>query len=220
MNICLIPDPVERSKSLKYHERAQHILPPENNLLQYFIKDTEQFTKLNKMIINKDKTHIIPFSKSRKWDFPPELTFSQGELIKCQSQTKLVGVILSQDLKWFKNTKARKKLCILSRLDKLGLSKERLFDVYAKEIRSFLELAVPVWHSGLTIIQSNNIERIQKIAFKLILKQNFTNYNSACNTLSTHALQERRVKLCRNFALKNLKSKHSMFEKTRTTTVE
>ena len=118
------------------------------------------------MKINKDKTHIIPFSKSRKWDFPPEVTFSQGEQIKCQNQTKLVGVIISQDLKWYKNTeyictKARKKLWIRSRLDKLGLSKERLFDVYSKEIRSILELAVPVWHSGLTTMQSNNIERIQ-----------------------------------------------------------
>ena len=126
-------------------------------------------------------------------------------------------MIVSQDLRWFKNTeyictKARKKLWILSRLDKLGLSRKNLFDVYTKEIRSILELAVPVWHSGLTLTQSKNIERIQKTAFKMILKQNYTNYNLACNTLSTQTLHERRVMLCRNFALKNLKSQNSMFE--------
>ena len=157
------------------------------------------------MVINREKTHIISFTKSRKWDFPPEVTFSEGGQIKCQNETKLLGVIVSNDLRWSKNTeficnRARKKLWILSRLDKFGLGKEKLFDVYTKEIRSLLELAVPVWHSGLTKLQSNNIERIQKIAFKMILKENYTNYDVACNLLATQTLQERRVKLCRIFA--------------------
>ena len=170
------------------------------------------------MIINKDKTHVISFSNSRKWDFPPEITFSGGEQLKTQTETKLLGVIVSKDLRWSKNTeyicsKARKKLWILSRLDKLGLRKETLFDVYTKEIRSILELAVPVWHAALTKLQSNNIEKIQKIAFKLILKQNYTTYSLACKSLSTETLMERRVKLCRNFAQKNLKSENSMFHK-------
>ena len=115
----------------------------------YLITDAERFTHENKMAINKEKTHIISFSKSRKWDFPPEITFSGGQQIKCQTETKLLGVIVTQDLRWSKNTeyictKARKKLWILNRLDKLGLSKKVLFDVFTKEIRSILELAVPV----------------------------------------------------------------------------
>ena len=218
LKACLIPDPVSRPRPLKFHERTQHILPPENNLLQWFIRDAERFTQENKMVINRDKTHIISFTKSRKWDFPPEVTFSEGGQIKCQNETKLLGVIVSNDLRWSKNTeficnRARKKLWILSRLDKFGLGKEKLFDVYTKEIRSLLELAVPVWHSGLTKLQSNNIERIQKIAFKMILKENYTNYDVACKLLATQTLQERRVKLCRIFAFKNLKSENSMFQK-------
>ena len=168
------------------------------------------------MVINRSKTNILNFTKSRKWDFPPEVTFSNGELLQTKSETKLVGVIVSDDLKWSKNTeyicsKARKKLWILRRLDKLGLSPEKMFDVYSKEIRSILELAVPVWHSGLTRQQSADIERIQKIAFKLILKENYTNYSIACEALGTQTLYERRIKLCKNFASKNLQSDHSMF---------
>ena len=34
------------------------------------------------MVINKDKTKIIKFSKSRKWDFPPELKFVDGTEIE------------------------------------------------------------------------------------------------------------------------------------------
>ena len=85
-----------------------------------------------------------------------------------------------------------------------------------KEIRSILELAVPVWHGGLTKIQSYNIERIQKIAFKMILKEKYTTYTAACKSLATQTLHDRRVKLCRNFAQKNLKSENSMFQTVNT----
>ena len=36
---------------------------------------------------------------------------------------------------------------------------EQLVDAYKKEVRSLLELAVPVWNSGLTVEESIQIER-------------------------------------------------------------
>ena len=86
---------------------------------------------------------------------------------------------------------------------KLGLDKPTLYDVYTKEVRSILELAVPVWHSGLTKQQSMEIERIQKISFRIILGNNYTSYIQACNFLSAQTLEERRDKLCLKFARKN-----------------
>ena len=94
--------------------------------------------------------------------------------------------------------KARQKLWILRRMVKLGLNKEILFDVYSKEVRSMLELAVPAWHSGLTRQQSTDIERIQKISFKLILGDNYENYQQACKILSTKTLEQRRINLFLN----------------------
>ena len=75
LKTSLAPDLSGRPRPLNYHERTEHVLPAENNLLQYLVQDTEHFAKANKMIINKEKTKIISFSKSRKWDFPPELEF-------------------------------------------------------------------------------------------------------------------------------------------------
>ena len=92
---------------------------------------------------------------------------------------------------------------MLRRLLKLKLSHLELFDVYIKEVRSLLELAVPVWHSGLTIKQSNQIESIQKIAFKMILQKDYTSYSEACEKFSTISLKERRIKLCLKFAKKD-----------------
>ena len=48
-------------------------------------------------------------------------------------------------------------------MKKCGLTQKELIDAYMKEIRSHLELAVPVWHSGLTLEQQIQIERIQKM---------------------------------------------------------
>ena len=215
---CLVPNQNEKARPLNYHERTEHVLPPANNLLQYYIHDTEKFVSENKMIINKKKTKIITFNKSKKWDFPPEVKFTDGTHIEYVPDMKLVGVILSEDLSWFKNTqyicdKARQKLWILRRMIKLNLDTNTMFDVYIKEVRSILELAVPVWHSGLTRRQSANIERVQKVAFRVILGEDYRNYNQACEMLSAETLEHRREKLCLKFARKNLCSQNSFFTK-------
>ena len=146
---CLEPDTVERPRPLNFRERTGHILPGENNLLQYFLKDTEEFVAENNLVINKQKTKVMLFNKSRKWDFPPQLQFNDDTPLEYISETKLVGVILSDNLSWHKNTlyicqKAREKLWVLRRMVSLRLDTSQMFDVYCKEIRSLLEFAVPV----------------------------------------------------------------------------
>ena len=118
LKACLIPDPVDRARPRNYHERTGHVLPEQNNLLQFYIRDAEQFVSENLMVLNKQKTKVMSFTKSRKWDFPPEVCFTDGTPLECITDTRLVGVVISQDLKWFKNTtyiceKARGKLWIL-----------------------------------------------------------------------------------------------------------
>ena len=154
--------------------------------------------------------------------FPPELSFSDGTQIECVPHVKLLGVIVSQDLRWTLNTeyicmKARQKLWIMRRMLKLDLDTDKMFDTYTKEVRSILELAVPVWHSRLTKQQTQDIERIQKMAFKIILQEKYQTYPLACSQFATTTLCERRVKLCSKFAIKNLKSENSLFTILKTT---
>ena len=83
------------------------------------------------------------------------MKFVDGTEIECVPTVKIVGVIISQDLKWFQNSdyicrKARRRLWILRRMKNMNLDMFQLFDVYTKEVRSILEMAVPVWHPGLT----------------------------------------------------------------------
>ena len=101
---------------------------------------------------------------------------------------------------------------VLRRLLQHNFNQWQLFDVYQKEVRSILEMGVPVWHSSLTKVLSNKIENIQKLAFKLILKDKYQNYKNACKLLSTDTLKNRRTAICTKFALGNLKSGNSLFQ--------
>ena len=210
-------EPSDQPRPLTFRERTGHSLSHENNLLQFYLADLEDFSNKNKMKVNKNKTQVMLFNKSRKWDFPPKVIFSDGKQLEVVSQVKLVGVILSDDLSWHKNTqyiceRARLKLWILRTMVSLDLGHDYLYDVFCKEVRSILEFGVPVWHPGLTQNDSISIERIQKVAFRMILQESFTDYASACIYFNTTTLKERREKLCLNFATKNLKSENSFFD--------
>ena len=158
------------------------------------------------------------FNKSTKYDFPPELKFSDGTNLEVVSQFKLVGVVISDDLKWQNNTnfitqKAMQRIWILRRLKKMGMTSSFIIDVYIKEVRSILEQAVPVWNSGLTKSQINQIERVQKTALFVIFDKNYVNYENACQLAGLDDLGTRREELCLNFVKKDLKRDNSLFEK-------
>ena len=140
LNQSLFHDPIQRQRPLNYHERTHQILPAQNNLLQFYLDDTEEFTVQNRMKINAKKTKVISFNKSRKFDFPPEVRFSDQQNLVVVPDLKLVGVVLSDDLKWQKNTeyiceRARQKLWTLRRMKKHNLELFKIFDVYTKEVR-------------------------------------------------------------------------------------
>ena len=69
-----------------------------------------------------------------------------------------------------------------------------------------VEFAAPVWTSGLTLAEINQIERIQKAAFSIILANKYTSYARALTYLKRTTLSLRRTELNLKFAGKCLKS--------------
>ena len=78
--------------------------------------------------------------------------------------------------------------------------------VYITFIRSVCEQSSSVWHSGLTQQNSEDIERIKKIALKIILKEKYIDYQNALNVLDLKKLKDRREILSLEFAIKCLKN--------------
>ena len=207
----VVNDPVQRPFPLNFHERNQQVLPS-GSILQVNLEKIEDFTNTNLMKINEKKSKVMIFNKSRKYDFPPEFCFADGEILDCVEETKLLGIIINSSLKWNSNTgaiyiKAMSKMWLLRRMKQLNLDSELIFDYYIKEIRSIAEQGVVVWNSGLTNYLVNELEKIQKVAMKIILSEHYTSYETACTFFNVATLSSRRTDLCTNYAIKLYKSK-------------
>ena len=218
MKEALIIDSQKREKPLKYSERTNHVLPAEQNLLQTNLLDFEDFTHKNKMKINNSKTKVMKFTRSTGYDFPLEVSFSDNTHLEQVKDTKLLGIIISDSLKWDMNTeyickRAKCKLFLLRNMMRRGLNISELLDAYKKEIRSLLELAVPVWHSGITLEQQLKIERVQKSALSIILGMSYITYDNALKVTKLDRLSTRREFICNRFIHKNMKSEKPFFKK-------
>ena len=75
-----------------------------------------------------------------------------------------------------------------------------LITVYSGYIRPVLEYGTPVFNGSLTKTQENQLEMIQKRAFKIMLGSTYTSYMAALETCNLTTLVERRRKLCLDFA--------------------
>ena len=206
---------VERNKvwerPLQYHDRTEQVLSAQDSQVQTQLNELSCFAQTNQMKINHKKSKVMLFNTSYKNDFSPELKID-NVLLEVVKEMKLLGVIITSDLKWHQNTenitrKAYKRLWILKRLKQLGASTEALTDIYAKHVRSVLEFAAVVWNSSLTKENIMTIERVQKSAFAVIIGSRYQSYEEACVKLNMETLIKRREKLSAKFATKSFKHK-------------
>ena len=63
-----------------------------------------------------------------------------------------------------------------------------------------------MWNSGLTKSQIKDIEKIQKVALRIVLGDGYREYELACSEFNLDKLSLRRTELCSNFAVKLYKS--------------
>ena len=97
-------------------------------------------------------------------------------------------------------------MAILHRLNEYDVPIEDLVLIYILYIRSVLEQSAVVWHSSLTEDNRNDLERVQKTALKVILKNKYHTYEYALQKTNLEALETRRESLCLNFARKCLQN--------------
>ena len=68
-----------------------------------------------------------------------------------------------------------------------------------------LEQSCVVWHSSITREESENLERVQKSAVKIILDEEYSEYTDGLIKLNIETLFERRKSLCKNFPKETVK---------------
>ena len=77
-------------------------------------------------------------------------------------------------------------------------------DAYTKQVRSVLEYSTPVWHPGLTVQQSQQIERVQNVCLQIIQGDNYKTNSEGRTKLGLQKLEDRRKDICLKFGLKSL----------------
>ena len=90
--------------------------------------------------------------------------------------------------------KASKRLHILRVLRRVGVEINDLITIYTALMRSLLEYCCVVWHHALPSYLSQELERIQKRALKIIVPA--LSYSVALEFLNLRTLDERRNELC------------------------
>ena len=91
------------TKPLEYHNRTEQILPKEGSKVYAQLEELIKYSADNEMKINKEKTKFMLFNTARKRDFTPKFNIG-GTDIETVEQLKLLGVQITNDLKWNANT--------------------------------------------------------------------------------------------------------------------
>ena len=156
------------------------------------------------MKVNEKKTKNLISNLTRIYQFRTDIKL-KGEKVKTINNIKLLGTTITNDLKWNENTKmivksSNKRMQFLHRAAKFTNNISDLKMIYMLQIRSKLEQSAVVWHSGLTDKNKRNLERVQKSALKIILKEKYIDYKNALSVMKMDSLEVRREKLCLKFA--------------------
>ena len=160
------------------------------------------------MKLNQAKCNYMVFSRSKS-QFATRLMIDD-QAIERVSVSKLLGIWISDDMSWSRNTqemckKAYSRLGMLTKLKYVGVPTEDLLDIYILFIRSVTEYCAVVFHSSLTLQQSQKIEKIQKTSLKVILGDMYVSYAAALEMCGLDSLSDRREQRCLEFSLKSVK---------------
>ena len=185
-------------------------IPGENLRMQSYLDDINKWTKNQKMLVNAQKTKSMIFNFTNDYQFTTRLKLEDHQL-EVINHTKLLGTIIQDDLKWDLNTqnlikKANARMQLLRGVASFGASTDDLKKIYILYVRSVLEHSSVVWHSSLSLENAEDLERIQKCAVRIILKDRYTTYQNGLNYLQMDKLSERRKQLCLKFAYKSLEN--------------
>jgi hypothetical protein len=214
----LMEDPQERARPLRKHERTRMILKPEANIVQQELDRFNKFVTENKFLISKKKCYTMVFTRSRKYDFPPEFLLGDTEFLAEKEEATILGVKVQSSLRWDSQVqhmvaKASNTVWTLRRMKSLGVDIPTLTKFWQSEGRVHLESQAPLWHSSLTLAQSRALARAQRVAMAAITGRWHPSHSQQLEELSLEPLLTRRTRLCRRFAERTAtRSRHtSMF---------
>ena len=147
---CLSLNINENTSDMKH----QANLPADTFPTQDHLNFVSNWTTENLMKLNEDKCNYMIFSRAKE-DFVTRLTVNNTKLDQVHV-SKILGVWVSQDLSWDKNTtemckRAYSRVSMLTKLKYVGVPIEDLIEIFVLFIRSTLEYCAVAFHSRLIL---------------------------------------------------------------------
>ena len=169
-----------------------------------------EWTDKKQMKLSEEKSKLMIINFTKKYQFSTRVLLN-NTLLDIVDNTVLLGTVMSSDMTWYKNTqylvrRGYQRMTILRRLYEFDIPRENLVQIYTMYIRSVLEYNSNVWFSSITNEERDHLERVQKVACRIILKREYTTYTVALQTLNLLSLSDRRQMLAKRFALKCVKN--------------
>ena len=129
-NVYSVPD---RPLPDDFRCRTGHALKTENSAVYKEVNNIKEYAAANDMKLNLRKTKFMLFNQCKSIDFMPALNID-GADIELVEEMKLLGVIITSDMKFSRNTeyiveRGYKRVWMLRRLKNLGASDYQLVDV-------------------------------------------------------------------------------------------
>ena len=189
---------------------------------QNYLNSIRDWTKNQKMLLNKNKTKAMIVNFTEKHQFSTRLQLNNRN-IQVVDNMKILGTTFSNKLDWTLNckeiiTKVNKRMVFLRKIASFGANQQEMVHLWTIYCRSVLEQSAVLWQGSLTKENRETLERTQKTFTKLVLKRNFKTYEEALRKLNLKSLDERRDQLCLQWArkcIKNEKKNHIYFLSTR-----
>ena len=189
-------------------------LDPKNLKSQRNLDKIQEWTESKLMKLNTQKTNFMVFNFAKNLKFNTRLSIDDVKLDQI-NETKLLGLRIRDDLSWKSNTneltkRAYSRMVIIKKLIQFNVPLAELVQIYILYIRSVVEQSAVVWHASITTGEQKDLERIQKVALRLILGENYTTYNEALKQTGLDTLRSRRTRLSLNFAIKCVNSEKTI----------
>ncbi|KAI3375717.1 hypothetical protein L3Q82_004025 [Scortum barcoo] len=181
----------------------------------------EGWCRQNNLCINVKKTKemIVDFRRGRHLPSP---LYIGGTAVEVVSSFRYLGVHISDDLTWSKNTsclirKAHQRLYFLRRLRRAGLGSSVLTSFYRCVVESVLSSCIIVWHGSCSAAEKKALQRVVKAAQRTVgcsLSTTTDIYTSRCRKRAscimkdpTHAAHALFVPLPSGRRLQSIKSR-------------
>ena len=155
---------------------SESIPPNGGSSLQENLNHISEWSRINSFQIHLSEIpfrkvqFIISFKKQPTQFDEIEI---EGQIIERIQSAKILGVTLRDDLLWTDHVyiitrRASKRFYLLRQLKRAGIDILDLVHIYCSCIRSTVEYACQLFHSSLPKFLSEEIERIQKRAMRVI----------------------------------------------------